>query len=104
MRAGEEPDAKLRNVVDTEYNPRPTLSVPAGRMLDEAVRDKAVSQTSSYKEKTLDSWLDEEEEEGSDETETEEDEDETEEEDSEEESEEGTEEEESDDENERLVR
>ncbi|GAB7338583.1 hypothetical protein MBLNU457_5323t1 [Dothideomycetes sp. NU457] len=102
VHAGEEPDAKLRNVVDTEYNPRPALSRPAGTMLDEAVRDKPVAQTNSYKEKTLDSWLDEEEEE-SEETETETEE-ESEEDENEEESEEESEEEETDDENERLVR
>ncbi|KAI4834210.1 ARM repeat-containing protein, partial [Aureobasidium sp. EXF-8845] len=72
---GEEPDAKLRNVeIETrsEYKPSgPT--VPAGRMLDDALKGSApiVYKSKSgapAKEKTLDDWLDEEEESSEEET------------------------------------
>ncbi|KAH0168624.1 ARM repeat-containing protein, partial [Aureobasidium melanogenum] len=71
---GDEPDAKLRNVemeAKTEYRPSGS-TVPAGRMLDEALKGSApvVYKSKSgapAKEKTLDDWLDEEDEESSEE-------------------------------------
>ncbi|KAH0370733.1 ARM repeat-containing protein, partial [Aureobasidium melanogenum] len=71
---GDEPDAKLRNVeveTKTEYRPSGS-SVPAGRMLDDALKGSApvVYKSKSgapAKEKTLDDWLDEEDEESSEE-------------------------------------
>ncbi|KAH0006354.1 ARM repeat-containing protein, partial [Aureobasidium melanogenum] len=71
---GDEPDAKLRNVemeTKTEYRPSGS-TVPAGRMLDEALKGSApvVYKSKSgapAKEKTLDDWLDEEDEESSEE-------------------------------------
>jgi len=87
---GQEPDSKLRDEIDTGRNDHTASSVarnvPASNMLDEALKGQAAgkpnSAPTSYKEKTLDSWL--EEDEGS----TEEEEEETEEEETEEESEE----------------
>jgi len=119
---GEEPDAKLRNVEiesKTEYRPSGGSTVPAGRMLDDALKGSApvVYKSKSgapAKEKTLDDWLDEEDEETSeeetdeseDEEETDEDEEEEEETDDDDE-EDSSEEEESDsddgDEKRRLV-
>ena len=74
---GEEPDAKLRNVElesKAEYRPSGGSTVPAGRMLDDAVKGSApvVYKSKSgapAKEKTLDDWLDEEDEETSEEEE-----------------------------------
>lgn len=71
---GDEPDAKLRNVeaeTKTEYRPSGS-TVPAGRMLDDALKGSApvVYKSKSgapAKEKTLDDWLDEEDEETSEE-------------------------------------
>jgi vesicle coat complex subunit len=71
---GDEPDAKLRNVemeAKTEYRPSGS-TVPAGKMLDEALKGSApvVYKSKSgapAKEKTLDDWLDEEDEESSEE-------------------------------------
>jgi AP-3 complex subunit beta len=88
---GEEPDAKLRNVemeTKTEYRPSGSSTVPAGRMLDDALKGSApvVYKSKSgapAKEKTLDAWLDEDE--GSDEDDEETDDDEEEEDSSEEE-------------------
>jgi AP-3 complex subunit beta len=66
---GEEPNAKLRNVeVETRSEYKPSGStVPAGRMLDDALKGSApvIYKSKSgapAKEKTLDDWLDEEEE------------------------------------------
>ncbi|KAH0324118.1 ARM repeat-containing protein, partial [Aureobasidium melanogenum] len=74
VQAGDEPDAKLRNVeVETKTEYRPSGStVPAGRMLDDALKGSAPVVYKSRsgapaKEKTLDDWLDEEDEESSEE-------------------------------------
>ena len=81
---GQEPDSKLRNVeLETKAEYRPSgSSVPAGRMLDDALKGSApvVYKSKSgapAKEKTLDDWLDEEEESSEEETEDSEDEEET---------------------------
>lgn len=74
---GDEPDAKLRNVeleFKTEYRPSGGSTVPAGRMLDDALKGSAPvvyksKSGASAKEKTLDDWLDEEDEETSEEEE-----------------------------------
>jgi AP-3 complex subunit beta len=82
VKDGEEPDAKLRNVemeAKTEYRPSGSSTVPAGRMLDDALKGSApvVYKSKSgapAKEKTLDDWLDEEEESSEEETDDSEDE------------------------------
>jgi AP-3 complex subunit beta len=82
VKDGEEPDAKLRNVeleTKTEYRPSGSSTVPAGRMLDDALKGSApvVYKSKSgapAKEKTLDDWLDEEEESSEEETDDSEDE------------------------------
>lgn len=79
VKAGEEPDARLRDdelEAKAEYRPS-GASVPAGRMLDEALKgDKGVSYVrksgAPAKEKTLDDWLDESEEETEEESDEEE--------------------------------
>lgn len=73
--AGSEPDARLRNAAEEKRNEYAASKAPAGRALDDALRaeeSKAPggSRGSSYREKTLDSWLaesDGEEEDGSEE-------------------------------------
>lgn len=79
VQEGDEPDKKLRNVeveTKTEYKPSGS-TVPAGRMLDDALKGSApvVYKSKSgapAKEKTLDDWLDEEDDEESSEEETDE--------------------------------
>lgn len=70
VREGEEPDPKLRVEVEpkAEYG-APRAAAPASRRLDEALRDGGSGSGSrgssvvAHKEKTLDSWLEESEEE-----------------------------------------
>ncbi|TIA13798.1 ARM repeat-containing protein [Aureobasidium pullulans] len=122
VQEGEEPDAKLRNddtEAKTEYRVGGSTNAPASRMLDDALKGSAPvsykpKSGAPAKEKTLDDWLDEEDDESEEETdesegeeeETDEDEEETDEEDDDEEDSSGEEDEsDSDDGNEkrRLV-
>lgn len=116
VREGEEPDARLRDGGDAkgEYTSASKAQVPAGRMLDEALRGdegyRPKGTAKAGKEKTLDDWLAESEgetetESGSEEESEDEEEIEGEEEETEEdESEDETESESDEDENDRLVR
>lgn len=120
VKEGEEPDARLRDdeaEAKTEYRAGGSSSVPAGRMLDDALKGSApVSYTTKSnapaKEKTLDDWLDEEDEEETeeetdeseeDDDETDDEEEETDEEDDSEEEESGSESDDDGDEKRRLV-
>ena len=103
---GEEPDPKLRDEAvagggaDT-YVGGQKSAVPAAAELDRAVEKKGIGKGAGGKEKSLDDWLAEEEEEGSEEESTEE---ETESESGEEETEEEESESEGSEEGDRLVR
>ena len=110
VREGDEPDARLRDAPENSRVEYGAQAVPASRKLDEALRSDVgggkASSVPVYKEKTLDSWLAESEEEEESEEESEEG---SEEEETEEESESDSEgetesEDESGDENDRLVK
>ncbi|KAF1348071.1 adaptin N terminal region-domain-containing protein [Delphinella strobiligena] len=118
VKEGQEPDPKLRDDASStggrsDYPPSTTAKsvMPAGRMLDEALKGDVGYKPSGVptKAKTLDDWLDEESEEEESEGETEDESDEEEDSDEEEESEEeetddDEEESESEDEKQRLVK
>ncbi|QIW98949.1 hypothetical protein AMS68_004467 [Peltaster fructicola] len=103
VKAGDEPDQRLRAVGETRAEQSLRQSTSAGRQLDDALEADPTYRSAGSKAKTLDDWLDEEDDtDAEDDSEDEEDEEESSEYESDTESEEGTDSE--DDEKAGLVR